>query len=259
MKKKPIGVSVIIPTYNSAGTIQYTLQSVLNQTYKNWEIIVVDDCSVDQTCSFVENIGQSFPNIHLIRMKRNVGVAMARNVGVKYSKYEILAFLDSDDIWENDKLFLQIKMINKYPNASLFYTGSSFIDGLGNKKKYILNVPQSVSYEKLLEKNIISCSSVLVKKSLYLKYPMPNDKKLHEDFVTWLQILKEGGYAYGVQEPLLIYRLTPKSKSRNKLSALRMNWNVYVYLKIPFLKRVFLMGKYIKANVIKYLRIYMLN
>lgn len=249
------GVSVIIPTYNSSKTITESMDSVVSQEYKKWEIIVIDDCSKDDTCKKIEEYLKKYSNIKLLRMPQNVGVSAARNRGVKAAKYDWISFLDSDDLWEKTKLEKQVALFHKHPNGVLFYTGSSFIDEVGNAKNYVLSVPTSINYKKLLPHNIISCSSVLVQKKQLFKYKMPECNEIHEDFLTWLRILRSGKKAYGATEPLLIYRLSSNSKSSNKLHAARMNWRVYKELNLSVFKRILLMCDYAFRSLYKYFRI----
>lgn len=248
-------VSIIMPAYNCSKTISESIDSVINQTFRNWELIVVDDCSRDNTVEIVKKYQKKFNNIALIILKKNGGVGVCRNIGVNKARNDWIAFLDSDDLWEKNKLQKQISFIKKETNARLVFTGSSFIDNNGEKKKFVLDVPERVNYDQLLSHNIISCSSVLVKKEEMLKHPMPKDRMIHEDFVTWLSILKGGKIAYGIHEPLLVYRLSSGSKSRNKIRAAWMNWHVYSYMGIPILKIVILMAKYISVSLMKYIRL----
>ena len=250
--EKRYGVSVVMPAYNSVSTIHRAIDSVLGQSYCNWELIVVDDCSNDETATIIEKYSRDYDQIRIIRNETNSGVAVSRNRGVQAAEKEWIAFLDSDDYWEVDKLEQQFGMINNYPDMKLCFTGSAFIDINGRKSDFILHVPEKITYEELLNQNVISCSSVLVKKDLMTKYPMNLHKEIHEDFVTWLNVLKEVPYAVGVDKPLLIYQLSAKSKSGNKLKAAKMQWNSYRLSKIPMMKAISCFAKYAYRNVMKY-------
>lgn len=256
MGKRIAGISVIMPAHNSSTTIDDSIQSVINQSYKNWELLIVDDCSNDDTSLIVENYTKKFANIKMYRKNENVGVAAARNFAVNNASFSWIAFIDSDDLWNRNKLEKQVSLANENVNTDLFYTGSAFINDEGEKQNYILKVPRFVNFDQLLLQNIISCSSVLVKKDVFLKNKMPESDDIHEDFVAWLQILSQGKVARGVQEPLLIYRLASHSKSSNKFYAMKMNWNAYRYLSIPLRKRIKVMSKYIGRSLAKYVNLY---
>ncbi len=243
-------VSIIMPSYNSNKTIKEAIESVLNQTYENWELIVVDDCSTDNTIEIVQAIEDH--RIHILLNEKNRGVSYSRNRAIHEAKAEWIAFLDSDDCWEKDKLEKQIKVIHENEDAKLVFTGSAFIDDSGNRLEYELKVPEEITYEQILKQNLISCSSVLVRKDIIRSHPFPGSYDLHEDFAVWLQILKSIKVAYGVNEPLLIYRLTDNSKSRNKLKAAKMNWKTYRYAGVDLGKSLSSMAVYAIRGIKKY-------
>lgn len=226
-------ISVIMPAYNAEKYIETAINSVIDQSYKEWEIIVIDDCSTDNTCKIVQGIDDV--RIRYIRNSVNLGAAESRNAGIRKAQGEWIAFLDSDDCWEKDKLSIQMEYAERF-NAEFVFTGSAFMDEEGNLSSSVLSVPERVGYEKLLYQNVISCSSVLIKKWLMEKYPMHGSKDVHEDFLTWLIILKENNIeAVGINEPLLVYRVRRGSKSGNKLKAAVMTFRVYrnIGLSIP--------------------------
>lgn len=239
-------VSVIIPSYNSEKYIGETLASVCAQTYPDFEVLVMNDCSQDRTAEIVEKYAQKDSRIHLINLPGNKGVSHARNQGVSMASGEWIAFLDSDDMWTKDKLEKQLKLQEKLrakkpfiEDPEFLFTGSSFIDEKGAPLASVLHVPEHVDFSELLKQNIISCSSVLIRRSLMLKYPMPCSNQFHEDFATWLTILKnENIVAYGLDEPLLIYRVTRSSRSGNKCKAACMTFRAYRYVGLGFVKSV---------------------
>lgn len=244
-------ISIVMPAYNAENTVKETIQSVLMQTYTEWELIVIDDGSVDSTPEIVETLAASEPRIYCIHNKKNSGVSKARNIGIAETHGEWIAFLDSDDMWEPDKLEKQVDLLGQKPDADIIFTGSSFINRDGKKSSYHLQVPQSVTYRKLLKQNIISCSSAMVRKKWILKYPMAHDD-MHEDFAVWLQILKDGGRAYGINEPLLIYRMSENSKSGNKKKAAVMTYKVYRYLGLNPIAALYNIFWYAWKNMKKY-------
>lgn len=255
-------VSIIIPSYNSEKYIAETLGSVLAQTYSDYEVLVMNDCSQDRTAEIVSVYAERDPRIHLVNLEGNRGVSSARNQGVRLAKGEWIAFLDSDDLWKADKLEKQLafqrKLTEKDPLclAGLLFTGSTFIDEDGNALSSVLHVPERIGFQTLLKQNVISCSSVLVRRELMLKYPMPHVENLHEDFVTWLNILKaEQLEAYGLDEPLLIYRIAHTSRSGNKLKAAIMTYHAYRYVGLGFLEAMQNWLSYSIRSIRKYSKI----
>ena len=216
-------ISIIMAAYNAEKTIELAIGSVLSQSYRNWELIVINDCSTDKTASLVESIAD--PRVRLIHNEVNSGVSFTRHRGVEEAKGEWIAILDSDDAWAPEKLEKQVqRQIEK--NADLLFTASSFMNADGEPIDWVLHAPEEIGYRTLLKQNLISNSSVLVRKALYQAHELQGDD-MHEDFACWLRILKSGIKAYGVDEPLLIYRLSSTSKSGNKLKAAKMNWKTY--------------------------------
>ncbi|MDE6745030.1 MAG: glycosyltransferase, partial [Oscillospiraceae bacterium] len=221
-------ISIIMAAYNAEQTIEQAVTSVLNQTYENFELLIINDCSKDSTLSIAEKFSEKDKRVKVISNEKNNGVSYTRRHGLEEAKGEWIAILDSDDAWASDKLEKQIRL-QRETNADLLYTGSSFMDSDGNRIDWYLHAPREIGYRQLLKQNLISNSSSLVKKELYSEYYVSNDK-MHEDFAVWLGILKSGRLAYGVDEPLLIYRLSKTSKSGNKIKAAKMNWNTYRYM-----------------------------
>lgn len=225
MKHETNLVSIIMPAYNAEKTIEQAVNSVLAQTYPHFELIIIDDCSGDRTRAIALDYAAADHRIRVITNDQNQGVSLTRHKGVQDATGEWLAFLDSDDAWTADKLEKQMAL-QKIKNAQLIFTASAFMDEQNAEKKWIMHVPITINYRKLLKQNLISNSSVLVRKSCYLEHEMIGSN-LHEDFVCWLRLLRTGELAYGIDEPLLIYRLSSNSKSGNKLKAARMNWRAY--------------------------------
>lgn len=229
MKYEKFGlISIIMAAYNTEKTITQAINSALKQTYSEIELLIIDDCSSDMTIEIVKEIANRDSRVKLILNERNRGVSYTRKRGIENAKGKWIAILDSDDIWQPNKLEKQIEL-QKRTNAELLYTGSSFINAEGKPINWYLKVPFEITYKQLLKQNILSNSSALVSKDLYVKY-YSNGDGMHEDFATWLKILKTGRKAYGVDEPLLIYRIAKSSKSGNKWKAAKMNWKTYRYI-----------------------------
>ena len=243
-------VSVIMAAYNAEKTIEQSINSVLNQTYPAVELLVVDDYSQDRTVKLVENIMARDNRVRLIYNKENSGVSYTRKHGLEEAKGAWIAILDSDDIWAPEKLEKQI-ILQKKMNADLLFTGSAFMDSDGQPIDWYLHAPSEVTYRHLLKQNVLSNSSSLVRKELYEKYYAVGDG-MHEDFAVWLGILKEGKKAYGVDEPLLTYRIAKSSKSGNKIKAAKMNWNTYRYIGLNPLSAFYYEFLYVVKGLMKY-------
>lgn len=241
-------VSVIMAAYNAQNTIEMAIQSVLSQTYTDFELLIIDDCSTDKTVEVIRQFNDD--RIRLLHNDRNKGVSKTRYYGVQNAKGTWIAILDSDDMWIADKLERQIEL-QKQTNAQLLFTGSSFMDADSKKMSWILHVPEQITYKELLKQNVISNSSVLVQKKLFLEHTVLKDN-LHEDFACWLAMLKADCTAYGVDEPLLVYRLSANSKSGNKINAAKMNWNTYRYCGLNIVLSVYYMFWYGIRGLCKY-------
>lgn len=218
-------VSVIMPAYNAEKYIRQAIDSVRAQTYSDWELIVVDDASKDNTNAIVSEYCREDSRVKLLRNPKNQGVSHTRKNGVEAAAGEWIAFLDSDDAWQPEKLEKQLALQKEY-NAKLIFTGSAFMDSEGRPLEWVLHAPEKIEYRQLLKQNLISNSSVLIEKKAYQECAVLADD-MHEDFACWLRFLRKGNTAYGVDEPLLIYRLSAQSKSGNKLKAAKMNWKTY--------------------------------
>ncbi len=244
-------VSVIIPCYNAEKLVGYTLDSVIKQTYRNIEIICVNDCSNDETLRVLEEYAKKDSRIKVLNNTKNLGVAETRNNALKIAIGDYIAFIDSDDVWHLDKLEKQIKFMLAN-NYKLTYTSVEFIDDNGSLTGKVFNVPKDVSYKQLLKQNVITLSSAVVAKDI-LKDRLFHDDQLHEDFILWLELLKdEIEKAYALTEMLTDYRLTAGSKSRNKWKSLRMTYKTYKYFHINWIKAHYYLCHYIIKGLRKY-------
>ena len=271
MSESPL-ISVVIPVYNASRFLREALSSVLMQSFFDWEILAVDDASTDSSPEILKRFQKesSLPGerFRILRNERNRGVAFSRNRGVREARGEWIAFLDADDLWEARKLERQLSLLtsshseNEVPVSSpfpasslsspLLFTASGFLKENGEHIPYILEVPEKIRREELLKQNLISCSSVLCKRDWLLRFPMPEQPGIHEDFAVWLQILSETPFALGLNEPLLLYRVSSSSKSGNKLCAAKMNWRTYRYLGLSPLRSLLLMTHYSFRNLKKW-------
>ena len=243
-------ISIIMAAYNAEKTIEQAISSVLNQTYPNFELLVVNDCSKDRTVDLVRDIAARDSRVRLVSNVKNNGVSYTRKHGLEEAKGSWIAILDSDDAWAPEKLEKQIDLQRKM-NADLLFTGSAFMDSDGQTIDWYLHAPTEVTYRQLLKQNVLSNSSALVRKELYAKHYAVGDE-MHEDFAIWLSILQEGKKAYGVDEPLLIYRIVNSSKSGNKAKAAKMNWNTYRYVGLDPLSAFYYECWYVAKGLLKY-------
>lgn len=253
MPDHPGIVSIIMPAYNSARTLEDAASSVLEQTYENIELLIADDDSSDDTSEICQALASKDSRVHVITNTSNQGALKTRLKAVKEAKGEWIAFLDSDDLWKPDKLSKQLALRDD-TGCDLVYTGSSFIDENGRPFEWIMHVPERIQYRQLLRQNIISNSSVLVKKDLFLRFAPDSEDKhdMHEDFACWLGMLRAGHTARGIDEPLITYRLSKSSMSGNKFKAYSMNMNTYKYVGLGFFSRLYYQMCYSVNGINKY-------
>ena len=254
MSKNEDLVSVIMPAYNCEKYVVEAINSVLAQTYKNWELLVLDDGSKDNTLQIIEEFSQKDSRIKALPNGKNMGVSATRNRGIELASGDWIAFLDSDDMWEPLKLEKQFEVVEN-KSAEFLFTGSSYISEVGEPFKGIFEVPEKITYKRLRNQNVISCSSVLVKKKYFENIKMEKDE-MHEDYAVWLRILKLGVTAYGVNEPLLIYRISRNSKSGNKMKTVKMTYKVFRFVGINPIGSAYFMMRHVIASVGKYKRIF---
>ncbi|WP_304525779.1 glycosyltransferase family 2 protein [Halomonas sp. I5-271120] len=217
-------VSVIMPVYNSQEYISSAVSSVIDQSFHDWELIVVDDCSTDRSAEFLADFLAKDSRINLIKLKRNSGVATARNTAIEAASGRYIAFLDSDDVWLPCKLEKQVFFM-KNNGVYLCYSAYSKIDEWDNFSGEV-GVPEKVSYNDLLKTCHIGCLTAMYDSLMLGKVKMPTNTS-REDFVTWLSILKEIDFSYGLNECLACYRVYKGQGSSNKILMSVGNWHVY--------------------------------
>ena len=247
MKNKPL-VSVVIPAYRCSETIKKTIDSVLIQK-ADFEILVLSD-GYDEKLDCVMEEYQKDDRIRYMKNSTNIGAAATRNKGVKMAKGRDIAFLDADDWWAKDKLQCQLDLM-KRSDAVLCATARELLTPDGKKTGKVIPVPEKITYKKLLSHNCIACSSVLIKKEAMEAVPMEHDD-CHEDYLTWLKILKRYGDGCGVNRPFLKYRLSSTGKSGNKMKAAKMTWKVYQYMGFSLPQSALCFVRYAFHGVWKY-------
>lgn len=218
-------VSIITPLYNSEKYIEETIQSVINQTYNNWEMIIVDDCSKDNGIKIVERYQKLDKRIKLYKNEKNLGGAGTRNIAIEKAKGKYIAFLDSDDLWKKNKLERQISFMenNKY---NFSYTKYERIDEKGKKLNLLSKIPQKLDYKFMLKRDPIGCLTAIYNKESLGKIFLPNIK-INQDYALWLEILKKEKYAYGLMENLAFYRVRNNSLSKNKIKKIKYVYQMY--------------------------------
>lgn len=247
-------VSIIMPTYNSEMFIRETICSVLNQTYHDFELLICDDCSNDNTTKILNNFKKSDNRIKVFLNKTNLGPAVARNVCIKNATGRYIAFLDSDDIWNVNKLSVQINFMRNH-NVAFTYSPFDIINESGNFVKHVI-VPDSINYTGLLKSQVIGCLTAVYDTNYFDKVYMPEIKR-RQDFALWLKLLKLVPNAYSVSQSLCSYRVSSHSLSSNKFKAIFYTWLVYYKIeKINIFFCVFYFSSYLVHSFKRYFRIF---
>ena len=243
-------VSIIMPAYNCAEYIEESIASVLKQTYPKWELLIIDDCSKDETEKIIKKYIRYDNRIKYKKLKINQGVAIARNTGIRMAKGQYLAFLDSDDLWIFEKLECQINFMKKKKVGFSCTQYRQFTDYIGNCSS-LIDVKEKIDYKELLKGNVIGCLTVMIDRKYISQIFMALDR--HEDYITWLQILKRGFYVYGLKKDLARYRKNLNSLSGNKFKSLLWTWNVYrKNEKLTLLKTIYYLLHYSKKVIKKH-------
>jgi glycosyltransferase involved in cell wall biosynthesis len=249
-------VSIIMPAFNSARHISEAIDSVVAQSYPSWELLVVDDCSRDTTPDIVKGYSRADQRIKLVSLDRNSGPAEARNAGIKLAQGRYVAFLDSDDLWFERKLEIQLRELQA--RGAAFCYSSYVIRKDGDNRERAYDVPPSVTYREMLRGSVIGCSTVIYDTTIVGKrFFQSGDDVLtkswyrhfidgigHEDYALWLSILRDiesrkGIGVVGIAEPLAIYRVRNTSFSSRKLKAALFQWIIYrKYEQIGIVKSI---------------------
>lgn len=218
-------VSIITPTYNCGKFIGKTIESVQMQTHKNWEMLIVDDCSTDDTETVVNAYCNKDQRIFYYRLAVNSGPAVARNKAMEMAKGTYMAFLDSDDVWIPEKLTVQISWMNEHDYA---FTSTSYeqIDEAGILLNKIVHSIKKTDYNRLLLDCPVGNSTVIYNVEKMGKFKVPNIRKRNDD-ALWLKMLKREQYIYGMSQVLMQYRVRQGSVSSNKFNLIKYHWQLY--------------------------------
>ncbi len=219
-------VSIIVPVYNAGNFIGETIGYVLAQTYENWELILVDDCSKDESVGIIQEMAKAESRIRLVLQSENGGAAKARNRGIFEAKGQYICFLDADDIWKPEKLKKELEFMQR-KCAAFAFTGYEFADEKGNGLGKIVHVPDKISYRQALRNTTIFTSTVMIDRKKISDDDIMMPYIASEDTATWWNILKKYGEGYGLDENLVKYRRSANTLSSNKLTAVRRIWNLY--------------------------------
>lgn len=218
-------ISIITPTYNCGKFIGETIESVINQTYENWEMIIVDDCSKDNTKDIVNKYAQNDDRIKYYLLEKNSGAAIARTKAMELANGNYMAFLDSDDLWVEDKLEKQLKFM-KENNFNFVCTEYEQIDEQRNPLGKIIKVRDKANYNRVLLDCPVGNSTVMYNVKAMGKFQVPNIRKRNDD-ALWLKMLKKEEYIHGMKEVLMKYRIRENSISSNKLDLVKYHWYLY--------------------------------
>lgn len=248
-------VSIIMPLFNGELHVKESINSVLNQEYINWELIIIDDCSTDRSREVVKEYTRNCSKIKLLQTNINQGPAYARNMGIQEAKGDYISFLDSDDVWFPNKLKAQIDFIKK-TNAELIFSNYEKISHAGKKANRVIYLPNKVTYKDILKSNFVPCLTALYNVKKLGKHFQNTDKFLisYEDYLMWVSILKNGIIAYNTNQTLAYYRLSEKSISRNKFKMLTIRWHLYRNIeKLSIYQSIYFMINYLILGLKKYL------
>lgn len=243
--------SVIMPTYNNENYIRNAIKSVLTQTYSNLELIIIDDFSTDGTSNIIAELMNLDNRIQYFKLLKNNGCAYARNFGLSKSQGEYIAFLDSDDVWDDKKLEKQIAVLHESQNV-LSVTAYTMVNSSSHIIKY-REISQSVTYTDLLRENTIIFSTVVCRFNDIREMRFKKEW-YHEDYVFLLDCLKIGLNLSGINEPLVLYRVHSKGRSFNKFKAAYNRWRIYrEYLGMGIVMSIRYFIFYTLYGVIKYI------
>lgn len=242
-------VSIITPSYNSSSFIEATIISVINQTYPNWEMIIVDDCSTDETVSILKEFSKIDKRIKYYVNESNKGAAVSRNLGLESATGRFICFIDSDDLWEDNKLLTQINFMT-LNNLPISFTEYNLIDEDCVSLNKIIRTVKEIDYIGYMKNTIIGMSTSMIDTTMVKPFKFKNIRT-RQDTYLWISLLKRGHKAYGIDTVLASYRVRADSISANKIKAAKRVWYLYYNLeKLGFFRSTYYFSHYI-YNAIK--------
>lgn len=251
--KKPL-VSVVMPSYNMESFIEEAISSVIAQSVSDWELIVIDDCSKDNTRKIVADFAEKDSRIQLVVNEENMGVAKTRNRGLTMSRGKFVALLDSDDYWKPQMLEKMVARAEE-TGADIIYCSYELVDEQGKKVCNDFIVPEETTFEESIVRSVILPSAALITAALAKEARFPTNM-YHEDIALWFQLLKEGKTARGVTEPLVLYRQRAGGRSSDKIISACRRWPIYrKHLGMPLFQSIRAMVQYAYYGLIKYKRV----
>ena len=227
--------SIIMPAFNAHQFIKESIESVINQTYSHWELIIIDDNSSDDTFLIASGFAKIDSRIKLLHNVKNEGVSYSRNTGITAAQGNYLAFLDSDDIWYPNKLESQVQLIQSNPGHPIYFSSYEVINDHSISTSKVFLAPSEVSYKDLLKSNTIGCLTSIINRELVNN---PSFAEIgHEDYLLWLSILRNGAMAISTSDVLAGYRVHAGGLSYNKVKAAHWRWLIYYkYEKLGILR-----------------------
>jgi teichuronic acid biosynthesis glycosyltransferase TuaG len=243
-------ISIVTPVYNTGSFLRETIQSVLSQTYPNWELIAVDDCSIDNSRKILQQMEASDPRIKPIYLEQNQGAARARNIAVRESVGRYIAFLDSDDAWYPTKLETQLRIMieNQHP---ITYASYKVIDANGKDTKKTVRAMHPLTLNDYMRNTVIGFSTAMIDRKFVGNFEF-YDIRMKQDFQLWINLLSRGFIAYNIDEILGEYRIHNKSLSANKIKAAAQVWNVMYRIEgIGLLKSLYFFFFYASNAMLK--------
>lgn len=217
-------VSVITPVYNAEKYLKITVESAVNQTYPNMEIVLVDDQSKDNSAEIIKELQKQYSNIVYHLQPKNMGAGIARNTALELAKGRYVAFLDADDIWKPEKTIRQLELMEQ-TKSPFGYTAIEMIDEDGKVIKKKRNVRERLDYNFLLHNTMIATSTVIIDRKVLGDFRM-HLRRGGQDYATWLKLLRDGVVAVGIDEALGQYRLVAGSLSSNKFNSIQQVWEI---------------------------------
>lgn len=220
-------ITIITASYNSGEYIEETYNSIKSQTHENWEWLVTDDCSSDNTVAILSELAHLDSRISVFTNTVNSGAAVTRNVSLSHAKGDFIAFIDSDDLWLPEKLEKQIQFMNR--GCDFSFTAYELIDGQGRSLDKVVDANQFGEFtynDQLKKKATLGCSTVMLRRSAFTDINMPL-LRTGQDYALWLKLLKTGRNAHILNAVLSKYRVLPNSISRNKFKKAKRQWQIY--------------------------------